>query len=72
MMKRFQPPIATHADRAVQMPFGAPKAFDDVRVSHKLTGAIYDEIPEPHGFEVTVMLERAGHVQRFETRFTEH
>lgn len=31
-----------------------------------------DEIPEPHGFEVTVMLEQDGHVRRFETRFAEH
>jgi len=31
-----------------------------------------DEIPEPHGFEVTVSLEHAGHVRRFETRFAEH
>jgi len=30
------------------------------------------EIPEPHGFEVTVSVEHGGHVHRFETQFTEH
>ena len=31
-----------------------------------------DEIPEPHGFEVMVALEHAGHIHRYETRFIEH
>lgn len=31
-----------------------------------------DEIPEPHGFEVMVSVERGGHMHRYEARFTEH
>lgn len=31
-----------------------------------------NEIPEPHGFEVMVSLEDGGHIDRYETRFTEH
>lgn len=31
-----------------------------------------NEIPEPHGFEVMVLLEDGGHIDRYETRFTEH
>jgi hypothetical protein len=31
-----------------------------------------DEIPEPHGFDVTVSLEHDGHAQSLETQFAEH
>jgi nickel/cobalt transporter (NicO) family protein len=31
-----------------------------------------EEIPEPHGFEIMVALEHDGHIDRHETRFTEH
>lgn len=31
-----------------------------------------DEIPEPHSFEVMVLVEHGGHVHRYETQFTEH
>jgi len=31
-----------------------------------------EEIPEPHGFEVTVTIERGGHAHTYETQFTEH
>ncbi len=31
-----------------------------------------DEIPEPHDFEVMVSLELGGHIDRYETLFTEH
>jgi hypothetical protein len=31
-----------------------------------------DVIPEPHGFEVTIRIERGGHVHSYETQFSEH
>jgi nickel/cobalt transporter (NicO) family protein len=31
-----------------------------------------DEIPEPHGFDVTVIVERGGHAHRYATHFAEH
>jgi hypothetical protein len=31
-----------------------------------------DEIPEPHGFDVTVTVEHGGHGHSFETQFAEH
>jgi hypothetical protein len=31
-----------------------------------------DEIPEPHGFEVTITIERSGHAQVCATGFAEH
>lgn len=31
-----------------------------------------DEIPEPHGFEVTITIEHGGHLHRYETAFAEH
>jgi hypothetical protein len=31
-----------------------------------------EEIPEPHGFEVTITVEHGGHAHSYETQFTEH
>ena len=31
-----------------------------------------EEIPEPHGFEVTITLEHDGHAHTYETQFSEH
>jgi hypothetical protein len=31
-----------------------------------------EEIPEPHGFDVTVTVEHGGHAQSYETQFIEH
>ncbi len=31
-----------------------------------------DRIPEPHGFEVMITVERDGHTQAYETEFVEH
>jgi hypothetical protein len=31
-----------------------------------------EEIPEPHGFEVTITIEHGGHAHTYETQFSEH
>jgi hypothetical protein len=31
-----------------------------------------EEIPEPHGFDVTITIEHGGHAQTYETQFSEH
>jgi hypothetical protein len=31
-----------------------------------------DDIPEPHGFHVTITVEHGGHAHRYQTRFAEH
>jgi hypothetical protein len=62
-----------HADSVkveTRRPDGARQVF--LFANHGTYWESVDQIPEPHGFDITITVEHGGHAHTYETEFAEH